>query len=237
MAVEPGMDVPTSGDLAGLEALLGVRFGDPELLELALTHRSCGANNNERLEFLGDSILNHLIAEHLYQTFPEGTEGELSRMRAALVKGDTLTGLARELELGDWVRLGSGEMKTGGRRRDSILADTLEAIVGAVLLDSGLESLRRCVLQWYGARLETVSPDTIAKDAKSSLQEYLQGRGAPLPRYQLSQIEGEDHRQQFHVSCVVTEPPLTTQGYGSSRRRAEQAAAAEALRVLEGKPG
>ena len=221
-----------SGELERLQTALGVRFSSAELLELALTHRSCGRQNNERLEFLGDSILNHVIAEHLYRTFPGSSEGDLSRMRAALVKGDTLAALARELGLGDWVRLGQGEMKSGGRRRDSILADTLEAVLGAILLDAGLETLRERLLEWYGERLDAVSPESAVRDAKSSLQEYLQGRGLPLPRYQLRSVEGQDHCQQFHVECVIAEPALSAEGRGSSRRRAEQAAAAAALEAI-----
>ena len=221
------------GELDRLQDALGVRFSRVELLELALTHRSCGAANNERLEFLGDSILNHVVAEYLFQAFPDCSEGELSRMRASLVKGDSLAGLARELGLGDWLRLGPGEMKSGGRRRDSILADTLEAVLGAVLLDAGLDTLRSRLLHWYGPRLEDVSPETAAKDAKSSLQEYLQGRGLPLPRYDLRSVEGQDHCQQFLVACLVESPALVSEGRGSSRRRAEQEAAAAALEALE----
>jgi ribonuclease-3 len=221
-----------TGELDRLQAALDVQFDQPELLEQALTHRSCGANNNERLEFLGDSILNHLIAEFLYRRFPECSEGDLSRMRASLVNGDTLSSLARELGLGDWVRLGAGELKSGGRRRDSILADTLEAVLGAILLDAGAETLRQMLLAWYGERLSAVSPITASKDSKTSLQEYLQGRGLPLPQYQLSAVEGADHCQQFEIECRLTEPALSVNGRGSSRRRAEQAAAAAALEAL-----
>jgi ribonuclease-3 len=224
--------VSHSGELEQLQAALGVRFSSEALLTLALTHRSCGQRNNERLEFLGDSILNHVIAEYLYRAFPDCSEGELSRMRAALVRGDTLAELARELGLGQWIRLGAGELKSGGWRRDSILADALEAVIGAVLLDSGLETLRQRVLDWYGDRLDVVDPDTAARDAKTRLQEYLQSRGLPLPRYQLSAVEGEDHRQLFHVECMIEEPPLSAEGEGSSRRRAEQAAAAAALEAI-----
>lgn len=221
-----------AGELDRLQAALDFHFGQSELLELALTHRSCGANNNERLEFLGDSILNHLIADFLYHRFPECSEGDLSRMRASLVNGDTLSSLARELGLGDWIRLGAGELKSGGRRRDSILADTLEAVLGAILLDAGVETLRQRLLVWYGERLSAVSPLTTSKDSKTSLQEYLQGRGLPLPQYLLSAVEGADHCQQFEIECRLTEPSLSVQGRGASRRRAEQAAAAAALEVL-----
>ena len=213
-----------------LEELLEVRFSRPEVLDLALTHRR---HNNERLEFLGDSILNHVIAEHLYKSHPDASEGELSRMRASLVKGEALASLARQLHLGEWVRLGPGELKSGGHRRSSILADTLEAVIGAILLDAGTDVVRARVLSWYGELMGSVNPETAAKDAKTSLQEYLQGRGLPLPDYRLARGEGEDHRQEFHVDCVIPELKVTAQGRGSSRRRAEQDAAAAALEALD----
>ena len=204
-----------------------------ELLALALTHRSCGQHNNERLEFLGDSTLNHVIARYLYDSFPDASEGELTRMRAALVKGDTLAGVARELDLGTWVRLGPGELKSGGSRRRSILADTLEAVIGAILLDAGFAVVQERVLTWFGDRSDALNPDNPPKDAKTRLQEYLQGRGLPLPQYSLVRVEGEDHRQEFHVECTVASLSLRTEGRGSSRRRAEQAAAAAAMESLD----
>jgi ribonuclease-3 len=218
-----------SSQVERLQARLGYSFKDPDLLALALTHRSCGSRNNERLEFLGDSILNHIIAEVLYHEHDSAREGELSRMRARLVKGETLAEVARELELGDYLRLGPGEMKSGGRRRDSILADTLEAIVGAMLLDSGLPGCRERVLDWFTARLSGLSA---TKDPKTQLQEYLQGRGKALPAYHLLKVEGEAHAQLFSVSCELPEYTVESQGAGSSRRRAEQAAALAALREL-----
>ena len=219
-----------SDELALLQEKLGHRFADPGLLELALTHRSCGSRNNERLEFLGDSILNHIIAQALYEQFEPAREGELSRMRAALVKGVTLAEIARELDLGSVVRLGRGEMKSGGRRRESILADTLEALVGALLLDADIPTCRERVLQLFATRLQGVQ---VAKDAKTRLQEFLQGRGKALPVYVLLGVEGEDHRQHFTVGCELSEFGLKLSGQGSSRRRAEQEAARLALARLE----
>ncbi len=215
-----------------LQQALGYTFRDPDLLQLALSHRSVGARNNERLEFLGDSILNHIVAEQLYHHFPDCTEGELSRMRAALVRGGMLASVARELQLGSAVLLGPGEKKSGGHRRESILADTLEAVIGAILLDSGQEAARDCVLAWFAEPLGSVSPETATKDPKTSLQEYLQGRGLPLPEYHLAEVSGEDHCQHFVVECRLSEPRSSFSGSGSSRRRAEQAAADAALERL-----
>jgi ribonuclease-3 len=212
--------------------VLGCQFEDDSLLELALTHRSCGAVNNERLEFLGDAVLNQVIAAALYRQFPDASEGDLSRMRAALVRGETLAELALELELSDHILLGQGEMKSGGRRRASILADCLEAIIGAMSLDAERALVEERLLAWFGSRLEEVSPAQAAKDPKTTLQEYLQGRGMPLPDYQLLQIDGEDHRQQFTVRCHLPDLGLELDGAGSSRRRAEQAAADAALEAL-----
>ena len=219
-------------DAARLQRNLGYQFRDSQLLRLALTHRSAGGRNNERLEFLGDSILNHVIAEALFGRFPKAREGELSRMRAALVKGDTLAEVARELELGDSLQLGSGERKSGGHRRGSILADALEAVIGAILLDAGVEQCRERVLDWFSTRLDDLSASLVEKDPKTRLQEYLQGRGRPLPDYQLVDVNGEAHAQQFRVSCRLERPDLVVEGSGSSRRRAEQAAALEALEGL-----
>jgi ribonuclease-3 len=221
-------------DVARLQRALDYRFDEPSLLELALTHRSAGGANNERLEFLGDSILNHVIAENLFRRFPEAREGELSRMRAALVRGETLAEVARELGLGDYLRLGSGERKSGGHRRGSILADALEAVLGAILLDGGTEPCRTCVGRWFDARLAAVSDTAVEKDAKTRLQEWLQGRGRPLPEYRLLAAEGEAHARRFRVLCRLRDPDLSVEGGGSSRRRAEQAAAGKALDRLAG---
>jgi len=221
-----------TADHKRLQEALQYQFKNLDLLELALTHRSCGSRNNERLEFLGDSILNHTIAENLFRRFEEASEGELSRMRAKLVKGKTLAAVARELDLGEQLKLGPGEMKSGGHRRDSILADTLEAIVGAILLDSGADAVKQCVLRWFESRLGGISPEAAAKDAKTSLQEYLQGRGLPLPDYQLAAVQGEDHCQEFTIICSLENPLLQCEGIGSSRRKAEQLAAAATLEAL-----
>lgn len=219
------------GSIKILLKKLDCQFSDLELLDRALSHRSSGARNNERLEFLGDSILNHVIAHELYLRYPESREGELSRMRASLVKGETLAQVARELELGSHLRLGAGEMKSGGHRRNSILADTLEAIFGAALLDLGEEACRRLILQLFESRLCDVAPG-VRKDAKTRLQEHLQGRGEKLPEYELVQVIGEDHDQRFTVRCKLAGSGASAQGDGSSRRRAEQAAAASLLEQL-----
>jgi ribonuclease-3 len=219
-------------DTALLQRALGYEFADPGLLTMALTHRSAGTRNNERLEFLGDSIVNHIVAEALYRRFPRAREGDMSRMWASLVKGDTLAELARELQLGDYLLLGAGERKSGGYRRSSILADTLEALAGAILLDAGYESCKTCVSGWFGTRLAQLEVTTTDKDAKTRLQEYLQGRGKPLPEYELLAVDGEDHNQQFSVACRLSAPKLVAEGTGKSRRKAEQAAAEQALQWL-----
>lgn len=217
--------------MARLQRALGYEFSDTTLLELALTHRSAGNRNNERLEFLGDSILNYFIAEALFRMFPRAREGDMSRMRSSLVRGDTLSEVARELELGEHLVLGAGERKSGGRRRGSILADALEAVIGAMLLDSDVDTCRQRVLVWFSARLDELDLKAAGaeKDAKTRLQEYLQGRGKPLPEYELLSVLGDDHNQQFHVACRLTRPSLVVEGAGKSRRKAEQAAARSAL--------
>lgn len=219
-------------DIVRLQKALGYEFKNPQLLTLALTHRSAGGQSNERLEFLGDSILNHIIAESLYQRFPRSHEGVMSRMRASLVKGETLADIATELALGEYLLLGSGERKSGGHRRRSILADTLEALIGSILLDTDVETCRSWVLRLYHTRLDNLDPDTAEKDAKTSLQEYVQGRGNPLPQYSLLGVAGDDHTQHFKIQCHLQKPDLTVEGEGSSRRKAEQKAAAAALSEL-----
>lgn len=219
-------------DIAGLQSVLGYQFGDPALLQLALTHRSAGSRNNERLEFLGDSIVNHIVAEALYQRFPTASEGEMSRMRASLVKGETLAEVAKELTLGEHLVLGTGERKSGGYRRRSILADALEAVAGAILLDSDVEHCRRTVLDWLDTRLQALSLCAADKDAKTRLQELLQGRNYPLPEYDLLRVEGSDHDQHFQVACRLSKPQLVVEGNGASRRKAEQSAASSALQRL-----
>lgn len=211
---------------------IGYKFRDANLFRLALTHRSVSNTNNERLEFLGDAILGFLIAEELYRRFPQAAEGELSRLRASLVKGQTLALIANELSLGDFVILGSGELKSGGYRRDSILACTLEALIGAVYLDGGETACRSLVTTLFAPRLDSVSPETIEKDSKTQLQEYLQARKLPLPAYELTKVEGEPHSQTFYVQCKVVELTEATSGEGRSRRQAEQEAARAALDKL-----
>ncbi|MDO6564448.1 ribonuclease III [Amphritea sp. 1_MG-2023] len=212
---------------------LGYQFKDESMIELALTHRSHGKRNNERLEFLGDSILNFVIAEALFRRFPDAKEGQLSRLRAQLVKGETLAELAREMKLGDYLRLGSGELKSGGYRRDSILADAVEAIIGAIYLDSDMDSCRPYILGWYQSRLEQTSLLDTKKDSKTRLQEFLQSRRAPLPDYELLSVSGEAHQQTFEIRCAVSLLDQPTGGRGSSRRQAEQNAAKKALDKLK----
>ena len=219
-------------DTTRLQRALDYQFSEPELLDLALTHRSAGSRNNERLEFLGDSILNHIIAEAVYRRFPSSQEGEMSRMRASLVRGATLADIGEELKLGEYLCLGAGERKAGGHRRGSILADALEAVVGAVLLDSDVERCRECVLRLFEGRLQQLIPGAVNKDAKTRLQEYLQRRSNALPEYALLDVFGEDHARQFRVACRISKPRLVVEGEGASRRKAEQNAAILALEKL-----
>lgn len=215
-----------------LERKLGYQFNDAELVNLALTHRSANSKHNERLEFLGDSILSFVIADDLYHRFPKVNEGDMSRMRATLVRGHTLAELGREFDLGDYLKLGPGELKSGGFRRDSILADAVEAIIGAIYLDSDIEQVRGIVLSWYESRLESIKPGVSQKDPKTRLQEFLQGRRKPLPVYTVTNIKGEAHNQEFTVECEVAGVEKPVIGKGTSRRKAEQAAAETALEQL-----
>jgi len=217
---------------ATLATRLGHEFADPSLFERALTHRSAAGRHNERLEFLGDSVLNFLIAEQLFQRYPDTAEGDLSRLRALLVKGETLADLAEELELGQYLLLGSGERKSGGHRRRSILADTVEAILGAIYLDAGFEAVRKVVASVYAGRLENLPPLDELKDPKTRLQEYLQGNAMSIPEYRLLETTGAAHEQQFVVECAVSADVPSTQGLGRGRRRAEQAAATAMLAQL-----
>jgi ribonuclease-3 len=212
---------------------LDYQFRSPGLLRQALTHRSVGSKNNERLEFLGDALLNCIIADALFQRFPEANEGDLSRMRAHLVKGETLAELAQELMLGDHLLLGPGELKSGGFRRNSILAGAMEAIFGAVYCDSGFNELQALILALYESRLENASIDNLRKDPKTRLQEFLQGRRLALPEYSVVSVEGQDHKQLFRVNCSVAGLGGPITGSGRSRRRAEQDAAARTLEQLE----
>ena len=209
----------------GLERLIDYQFKNQSLLQQALTHRSHGSQNNERLEFLGDGVLNFIIAHQLYQRFSKLSEGDLSRMRAQLVKEPTLGELAVSLNLGAHLRLGEGELKSGGWRRPSVLADALEAIIGAAYLDGGFEAAEQMVIRLFTPLLEKLDPKAIGKDPKSLLQEYLQGRKMELPEYKLVATEGEAHCQTFRVECHIGKLNITTSGEGSSRRAAEQQAA------------
>ncbi len=214
---------------------LGYTFNDASLLEMALTHRSVRTDNNERLEFLGDSIVNFIVALELYQRFPKAREGQLSRLRASFVKGETLALLARDLELGNYLRLGPGELKSGGAERASILADVMEAVIGAVYLDSGknMDLCTERVLHWFGDRLDQTSPETNQKDPKTRLQEYMQSHRLPLPEYEVVETSGEAHDQTFRIACHIEKREEVFYGIGSSRRRAEQEAAEQALNEIE----
>ncbi len=210
---------------------IGYSFRDGALLRQALTHRSAGGLHNERLEYLGDAILGVVIAEDLYHRFPQVQEGDLSRMRATLVRGSTLAKLAQAFEVGQYLHLGPGELKSGGFRRESILADTLEALIGAIFLDSDMETVKGRVLSWFADRLATIKPG-INKDAKTRLQEYLQGRKLALPNYEVVDIEGKDHNRTFTVSCSTELFEQPSVASNSSRRKAEQSAAALVLEKL-----
>lgn len=218
--------------LSQLEARLQYRFSRPGLIVQALTHRSAGSPNNERLEFLGDSILNCVVAIALYERFAEVREGDLTRMRANLVCQDALFRIAGEVDLGSVLRLGDGELSSGGQRRPSILADALEAVIGAAYVDGGFAAARRIVFALYGDQLNCLDPRQSAKDPKTSLQEWLQGHRYPLPLYELVEIRGEAHAQQFEVECRLSRPALATRGFGPSRRAAEQEAAQQAFENL-----
>ena len=211
---------------------LGYRFTDPALAELALTHRSAGRPNNERLEFLGDALLGAIVAEMLFVAHPKASEGELSRLRAQLVSGAALAVLGRELELGDKLKLGPGELKSGGFRRDSILADAVEATLAAVYLDGGFDACRDTVHGLFAARIAALHRSS--KDAKTRLQEWLQAGGWPLPLYELSASHGEDHDKTFDVRCAIAEPlAISVQASAGSRRAAEQEAAEVVLARLQ----
>lgn len=213
-----------------LNRTIGYTFDDGDLLALALTHRSVsGTHNNERLEFLGDSILNFVIGEALFSQFDKAREGQLSRLRAALVKGDTLAEIALAWDLGQHLNLGSGELKSGGFRRESILADTVEAIIGGIYLDKGMEAAKERILAWYQDRLSKLSLDQVSKDPKTRLQEYLQSRKLALPNYSVASVSGDPHDQHFRVYCLLDNRTEPFVGEGGSRRAAEQQAAKAAL--------
>ena len=219
--------------LSELERRLGYDFAGQSLLRAALTHRSSGEANNERLEFLGDGLLDFLVAEMLFERFPDSPEGDLTRLRADLVRQETLHELAGELDLGPNLALGDGERKSGGRTRPSILADAFEAVLAAVYLDGGFDAARRFVRARYDARIGKLDPARDGKDAKTRLQEFLQARHCPLPAYRIVEVGGEAHAQSFEVVCEIATPATSTTGRGRSRRLAEQEAAAAALGQLE----
>ena len=228
-----GSTPPRNCGAALLNDRIGHCFVQAGLLAQALTHRSAGAPHNERLEFLGDSLVNLIVAEALYSRWPKADEGDLTRARAELVRESALALIARELELGSRLTLGPGEMKSGGHRRDSILADDVEAVVAAIYLDAGFDTCRAVVLSWLeGAMAALPPPHKVGKDAKTRLQEWLQGRHNSLPLYCLLLETGEEHLKVFRVSCTLAQPEIVTEGEGSSRRAAEQRAAEAALQQL-----
>ncbi len=216
-----------------LSKKIGYCFNQPALLHQALRHRSAGAPHNERLEFLGDSLVNLMVAESLFLFWPKADEGALTRGRANLVRESSLASIARHLDIGEKIELGTGEMKTGGHRRDSILADTLEALIAAIYLDSDFETCRSTVLPWFEQQIREIQPGKIEKDAKTRLQEWLQSRQLARPDYQLIESLGEDHARIFVVSCSIPEPKLQEQAEGSSLRLAEMAAAEKIMIKLE----
>lgn len=218
---------------AWLRDKLGYEPRDAALFAAALTHRSAAGANNERLEFLGDAVLNLVVAEHLYRRYPHATEGDLSRLRARIVSSEPLAEVATALAIGATLRMGSGELKSGGFRRKSILADSLEALCGAVFLDSGLDAVRRIIEQLFEERIAALPALDALKDAKTRLQEYLQSRGLALPKYSVERVEGEPHAQVFWLNCEVKALGLRAQGSGSNRRRAEQEAAESVLQQLQ----
>lgn len=216
-----------------MQSRLGVGFHNPALLQLALSHRSSGANNNERLEFLGDAILGATIAEYLYRKFPDAAEGKLSRVRSRLVRAESLGRVAQSLDLGQFLILGPGELRAGGHNRESILGDTLEALIGAVYLDKGMAIAQQCICRWFADELASISLETSAKDAKTALQEWLQQHGYDLPDYQLVAAEGAAHQRIFTVSCQLPILPEPVQASARSRRGAEQQVARQLLDKLE----
>ncbi len=211
---------------------LGCEVGDPALLAAALTHRSASSRNNERLEFLGDAVLNLVVAEQLYRLYPAASEGDLSRLRARVVSAEPLAEAAQRIGLGDHLMLGAGELKSGGFRRRSIAADALEALIGAIYLDRGLEVARDAVLRLLSERIAGAPDPATLKDSKTRLQEYLQSRALPLPSYTVEAVEGEPHAQRFRVQCRVDSLGRSGRGEGTSRRRAEQEAAQRVLEQL-----
>lgn len=230
---QPKLDVERTAKLKQLSKKLGYHYQDMQLLQRALTHRSVGARNNERLEFLGDSLVNYIIADALFHQFSKLPEGDMSRVRAHLVKGDTLAVIGREYNLSDYLVLGPGELKSGGFRRDSIIADAVEAIIASVYEDGGLEPTRELVHRLYEKRLQELDPKKVGKDPKTRLQEMLQALNSNLPQYSIISVNGAAHAQEFTVSCFVEKLNTKFEATASSRRKAEQKAAETALQALE----
>jgi len=222
----------TAKESTWLAGSLGYEFNNADLLEQALTHRSASGPNNERLEFLGDAILDFFISEEIYRAFPNAPEGDLSRLRASLVKKSSLASVAKQIGLGDYLILGGGERKSGGHRRNSILADTLEAIFGAVYLDSGYAAAEGVIKRAFGDRLVNFPSMDDLRDPKTRLQEWLQARSMKLPVYTLLQVTGKSHNQQFEVRCSTGDGEQVSVGSGTSRRKAEQDAAHKMLTIL-----
>ena len=218
---------------ARLSQRLGYQFNNVELLQQALTHRSAAKQHNERLEFLGDAVLGMVVAQALFKRFPTVPEGKLTRMRSTLVKGDTLAELGREADVGELLKLGPGELKSGGHRRSSIIADAMEAILGAIYLEAGLEATTEVILRLWQSRIDKLDPNEHPKDAKTRLQEFLQSRKLPLPVYEVVDISGKDHDQTFVVHCQIESLGKPMKGTGTSRRKAEQQAARNALEKLD----
>ena len=215
-----------------LQDRLQYQFSDQTLLTLALSHRSCGSKNNERLEFLGDAVLGLIVSNFLFQRFPEAREGDLSRIRSQIVRAESLAEIARSLDLGPELLLGQGEMKSGGHRRDSILGDTVEALIGAIYLDKGMSAAEQAVVNWFAEPLNAVTLDTPVKDAKTALQEWLQARGKPLPEYLVVKTQGQDHSRLFTISCKIANIESAAEATASSRRKAEQLVAEQLLKYL-----
>ena len=234
-AVNSWLKILKKSNFYFVEKAIDYQFSDASHLELALSHRSVGKKNNERLEFLGDAMLGLVISEALFLKFPKLKEGELSRLRSLLVRGDTLAELAREMKLDEYILLGGGELKSGGHRRASIQADVVEAIIGAIFLDSGFDQCKRTVLTWFENRLSALNTNFVSKDAKTLLQEYMQETGKPLPVYRVVEEMGESHARQYKVECEIDSEGQTFHGMATSKRAAEKAAAAEALNFL-GRP-
>ena len=218
---------------ARLSQRLGYQFNNVELLQQALTHRSAAKQHNERLEFLGDAVLGMVVAQALFKRFPTVPEGKLTRMRSTLVKGDTLAELGREADVGELLKLGPGELKSGGHRRSSIIADAMEAILGAIYLEAGLDTTAEVILRLWQSRIDKLDPNEHPKDAKTRLQEFLQSRKLPLPVYEVVDISGKDHDQTFVVHCQIESLGKPMKGTGTSRRKAEQQAARNALEKLD----